>query len=454
MSYTIERKYPMFVICGSKSTGGSFNYTNVNSTQVGVKSGEKVEKWRERVAKGLAASSAYSNDSYTLDLGSPLKDTCVMGRGSTVPFLTSEFIGYPGAYWSNGSVAHLSVDMSTARSKALSKLYKKLESERSELNTYAVLAEFTDVLRQFGRPFSAIVDAFMRHENRLYFERRRLVGTKTWKSEKFSKIAADTWLETSFGLIPLFADAVGVAEAFGRFEHELEESPRLRDRMRSRASDSLTSVVNYGALSVTPFAYIDYFSVKEHRTSARAQYVVGLEGEVRAEFGSNKRLMELLGLEPRNLPLAAWEATPWSWLVDYWTNVQEILQAGATITSRVKWIVLSETTKSIVTYRSQLRRTGTATYKPVISFVSNRKAGSASGFGSPNSSSEQEALGNYGRLGTGDFRIVRTTFARTLPASLGVPPLILESPLGNLKKMANLGALVVSKQRDHKTWLS
>jgi len=454
MSYNLVTKFPYDIVCGANSTGSAYAYSSQIGTWTGSKQGTKVENYRELIAQGLPAGGAYSMEAYKLFKGTPLNDVASLGRdGSQSLFLTSNFIGYPGANWGGGIVSHLVVDTAKAKSVALSKLYKKLESDRSELNSYAVLAEFGDVLRQFGRPFGSIVSAFERHQNRLIFERRRLVGSKTWKDEQFARIAADTWLEVSFGLIPLISDATSVAEAFGRFEYELEESPKLRDRMRTRAVEFTKSMTTFPASSAQPFSYIDYIVERERVTEGRAQYVVGLQGDVRAEFGSNKRLLELLGFEPRNLPLAAWEAVPWSWLVDYFTNVQQILQAGATITTRVKWIVLSEMTQTIDTYRSQLRRAGTPTYN-LLNFVTNKKPGKRQGFGSPSGEPEQQRKLKFPPLDAGDFRIVRSTFVRTLPATLGVPPIYFKTPFEDVKKMANLGALVVSRSRDSRTWLS
>lgn len=454
MSYTLVTKYPVEIPAQGGGTTGDTTSVGIYTTLTGSRSGTKVEKYRELIQKGLPASSEYSLDAYKVQLGPPLQDILSLGReGSQGVFMTSTFTGFPGAAWSDGTLAHLPVGSDLARSVALSKLYKKLESDRSELNSYAVLAEFTDVLRQFGRPFGAIVDAFMRHENRLIFERRRLVGSKTWRDEQFARIAADTWLEVSFGLLPLFSDAVSVAEAFGRFEYELAESPRLRERMRTRAFDVTRQRTGEMDSMSQPFSYIGYAVVKETQTIAKCQYTVGLQGDVRAAFGSNERLLQLLGLEPRNLPLAAWEAVPWSWLVDYFTNVQQILQAGATITSRVKWIVLSQTIQTAATYRAKVSRLGTGSYFD-LGFKTNKKAANRVGFSSPQAEWDQALKGKYPPLDPGDFRLIRTTFNRTLPVSLGVPPLYFKTPLGDLKKVANLGALVASRWSTHKTWLS
>lgn len=414
-----------------KAVGATKNSTSSRTfTFTGTQTGQAVPEWKSRIEKGQVASSPYSKDMTKLVLGKSEEHFGTIQKiGPPLEVLETSLIGHPAIWWQGGNtLSHLAADASKARSMALSKLYKKLESDRSEMNAAASLAEIGDVLRQFGRPFGAMLDAFSRHQNRLYFERRRLVGRSSWREEQFRRIAAETWLETSFGLIPVIADAVNLAEAFGRWQYELSDSPKLRDRMRSRAND-LIAVQNGSGTQV--FFNIACEGTSKTETDARAQYVVGLKGEVRAEFGSNDRLLELLGLEPRNIPLAIWEATPWSWLVDYGTNVQQILQAGATITSRVEWIVLSETKVTTRTSKCVARPDAVAPWGSIR--FRSKKAVKPDDF---------------------EVKMIRTTFNRTIPTSLGVPPLYFKSPLGDVKKMANLLAIAVVKGKDTRTWLS
>jgi hypothetical protein len=429
MSYTRTLKEtvttPLVSIKGAaiKNGGLTFVFT-------GTKTGSRVEGWRELIKKGLPASSTYQLDMTKLVKGRPESHFGSM-RSRTWPYETYTYTteGYPAIQWMSSTVNHLGVASVKARSVALSKLYKKLESDRSEMNAYASIAEFGDVLRQFGRPFGSLVDAFLRHENRLIFEKRRLVGSPSWKKEQYARIAANTWLETSFGLLPLISDAESLAKSFGRWEYELSDSPKLRDRMRTRAEESASSAAG-------PYRWngyeMSFDGIVKTTTVARAQYVVGLSGEVRADFGSNARLLEILGFEDRNIPMAVWEATPWSWLVDYGTNVQQIMQAAATITSRVKWIVLSETLQTTVHAAPIVTPGHNSNSYELLDFQSDYPL----------------------RVEDRGVKMIRTTLNRTLPSTLGMPPLYFKSPLGDMKKMANLLALAVSRSKDRTTWLS
>jgi len=142
--------------------------------------------------------------------------------------------------------------------------------------------------------------------------------------------------------------------------------------------------------------------------------------------------LEILGFEDRNIPMAVWEATPWSWLVDYGTNVQQIMQAAATITSRVKWIVLSETLQTTVHAAPIVTPGHNSNSYELLDFQSDYPL----------------------RVEDRGVKMIRTTLNRTLPSTLGMPPLYFKSPLGDMKKMANLLALAVSRSKDRTTWLS
>lgn len=406
--------------------------SNQSKSQVAtqVRSGTSVPNYRELISQGLNAASAYSLDKVKLVLGPPLDDTMSCRTvGGPFTYGSQRVQGYLAAESFDITADHLEVATAKARSMALSKIYKKLEEDRSHVNAPAILAEIGDVLRQFGAPFSAIANALNKRMDTLYYERSRLQGSRKFKNLKMLQIIAETWLETSFGLLPLISDAEAVAEAFGRFEYEQAENPQLRTRIRSRAGVSSTSTRLWRSMGNGSTMWYNHTYNTE--TEARAQYTVGLKGDLRADFGSNRRLLELLGLEGRNIPLAIWEGIPNSWFLDYWTNVQQILEAGAAVTTRVNWIVLSETRITTQNVRS----------KPDVP---------------PSPPPGWVRLG-YERVipskqgESGSFKTIRTTFVRSIPASLGVPPLYFETPFGDLKKMANLAALVVTKSKSNTT---
>lgn len=318
--------------------------------------------------------------------------------------------------------------LSKAEAIALSQAYRKIRQETERLNTLASLAEFTDVVRQFGAPFAALVDLSNKRLNRLELERRGLKGSIVFKKAKWARIVASTWLEYAFGLAPLISDTKKVAEAYARFQNDQELSKLLlRSKIVARGSDDL-SIPSYSS-SLMFSSWVGVRTTQIDTQSSRCQYVVGLNAPLTPDFGSNERLLQLLGIRAENLIPAAWEALPWSWLIDYFTNVGSILEAASTSTANVAWVSKTSTVK--------------LTRKIVESLdmeVTRARVAALS----------RKITGTYNQ--TGVVEIIRTVLTRQT-ASLGIPPLTFQLPT-EAGQLANLAAVLLARrEKTSALWL-
>jgi hypothetical protein len=386
----------------------------------GSRSGQNVPGWRALIKKGSNATSPYTSDRYTILSRNPgsaaLSGFVPQSPGLPPVNLTQTFEGYIVPL---GAFGHLSGNTSAAEAVALSQLYRKIDSELSRLNSPAVLAEFGDVLRQFGSPFRSLVNLTNRRINLLAKARKGLNGTKRQVTERFDKIVADTYLEYAFGLAPLISDTRSIAEAFARFNYEKTGEQPRRSKVVGRGETVTTA--NAVDLAVVPNTCFVYKTTTLRRTEFRCQYICGLSSSHVAAFGSNERLLQLLGFQPLNWIPAAWEVVPWSFLIDYFSNVGDILQASVTNTSGVTWISKSVVTKT--TYQSS---------SPVDSALTTAQI---------------KALGYKGGGGgsCGSYKGIRTTFVRTAPAKLTIPNLTFTVPTETVK-LLNMAALLVSRR--------
>lgn len=204
----------------------------------------------------------------------------------------------------------------------------------------------------------------------------------------------------------------------------------LRSRVSSRGEDEFA--VQEVLRDSPPLTNFIFDSSLKTVTRARVQYVCGLQASIQAQVGSTDRLQQLLGFTPQDWLPAAWEVVPWSWLADYFFNVGEILQAAATSTAGVTWI-----SKTV----------STVTESTVYSVLDAKATKAAFNVGSWKGTSVTGALG-------GSWKQVRTTVARTVPLSLGVPPLYVKFPT-QLGQLTNMAAVLMSK-RPHSSalWLT
>lgn len=378
--------------------------------------------WKEKLRNGSDATTPYQSDRYRFE---------VAQQGAFD--LEARIVGNPGAgkqrqTWKgwvfppSESLAHLLPDQASAEADALRIAYKKVNAELNHLAGASSLAEFGDVLHQFGHPFQSIIDLTNRRLNKLQLAARGLSGSTVFRKVKWSEIVASTWLEYAFGLAPLISDTKKAAEALARWQFENTEDFHPRSKVIARGqSQKATSVSQAGNPNNT---WAVGMNNTKTVTDTRVQYVIGLSASVTAAYGSNERLIELLGFRPMDFIPAVWEVVPWSWLVDYFTNVGDILNAAATSTAGITWI--SKTVTQVTTRESVMP----------LDWKRTQQVAASAGW-----DSLQPISGTH--LGTS--KTVRTTVNRTVGEKLGVPPLVFSLPT-KYGELANMAAVLISKR--------
>lgn len=383
--------------------------------------------YKSKIEAGVQAGQGYSCNKYRLKSVLPglmhAQYRTVDQNGRPIDYIVSDFSGFVTRI--PATVAHMSTSPTIARSMALTKILKKIEEGYQHMQTMSVLAELGDIIRQFRRPFKGVVDLTNGHLDRLAKARRG--GTSgsglSVRSDAYRKIVADSYLEWSFGLSPLISDTESLAEAFARYN-----SPDiLRDRksVRARGRDR-THSVSAGSVAIGGGdLYSTGIQTVKITSESRSQFTVGLDATITADFRPAGNLSELLGFNFQNFVPAAWEVVPWSWLIDYFSNVGAILNGAVTNTTRVTWIV--ESASQQTTHHSVARMDWERSRKAALQGV--------------------VALHTHSGDNLGSFALIRTTLVRTLPQTLGVPDFYLRLPT-KLGQLGNLAALVVSRSAE------
>lgn len=385
------------------------------------KSGQKVPKWREKITKGLNASSPYSRSGTSL-VSIAGGSASLTWSNPGVSIAKEEFSGT----YRVPAIPTLNTIPVTVSNKALTRITDKLRHELEHFNLLPALGELTQTIRMFGAPFSSVVRLFNGHYDKLERRARGIRGSPKAKRTAWDKVIADTYLETVFGLLPLIEDTKSIAESLARWNAELEEDlPRPTSLLLKATAFEKTATVTTGAAaSIAPLSNIlcsdRYVNKQEHGV----KYTVKLKYSLQAQFGSNNRLLQLLGLNRlANFIPTAWEITPWSWLFDYFVNIQEILEAGVTDKSNIDWIVKGE------------RQTATTSYHGVLSKQS------AGGW----APTTWVGTGSGANHHAGKWETSRRAFTRSLPASLGVPMINVVVPTSS-RKYANMLAVLIARR--------
>lgn len=190
-----------------------------------------------------------------------------------------------------------------------------------------------------------------------YLGRLKKIGPRSSRlsSKRKREILADTWLEYSFGWLPLFNDISDAAEA-------LANSKYMQDQLWGNvigvgSDESVDDLV--GGYGTTSFG-VGFTG--DLRTSSKVTVKYYGAVDIGSRAISNTRR---IGFDASNWLPTAWELLPYSFLIDYVTNVSEIVSAASFARSSIRRIsqtVIKEITLSGV----NIRPVGDVSFNPDV----------------------------------------------------------------------------------------
>jgi len=197
-----------------------------------------------------------------------------------------------------------------AKNDAQMRFYKRLDSVMTTFQGGTAAAELLETLHMIRNPARALrsgLDA--------YFTSVKKLKPKPLAYKK--KALADTWLEYSFGWAPLLNDLEDAKKAYDKIQYGLEPTKVKLVATGSASSTSFTS----GSSG-------NWANVRWNNrtiTTATCRYIGAVSSTI--EPDRSLSMMSVLGLHPRNFVPTLWEVIPWSFAIDYFTNIGDVLTA-------------------------------------------------------------------------------------------------------------------------------
>lgn len=302
-----------------------------------VKSGSSVPSFRQKLRDGTDATSVY---------------TVSAQKRSVVPGYCelqykAFFFGQPKAVTVrvDGEFAPL-VSPSGSSSAILSRLVNdsklkfllKCRQKQTFFEGMTFVGELKEALHSIRHPAQALKREITSYLTHLDKNKRRIRKLPRKGRRRFLR---DSWLEAQFSWLPIISDARSAAEA-------LSENMNKFRRQIEPVHYSAESEDGFGSLSENPFYSISGSGSTYHYLVARSRYKlqVALAGGVIVSVGRGNSGFDstLWGFNPSNFVPTLWELLPWSWAIDYFSNVGDVLSAWSFGTSSLAWS--SMTTKS------------------------------------------------------------------------------------------------------------
>jgi len=331
------------------------------------KTGEAVPSYRKLIASNNDATGFFSATMNWIRPGfvsaAITGDVTVYVDGQ--PRNVRRLVQYTGPA-NHNMVGTSSLSPENADQQARVKFYAKLRRELQDMSGGPFLGELGKTLRDIRRPAKALSDLsedFARKEALRQLAARQLAkgyGPAYWNNPRKPKRpngissrqmermvkdgiqrAGDAWLSYAFGALPLVNDIDGAAKAMA----SMVGTPLSRrvaafgEDYQSSSESVDRSIFMSSSVYAKPLLYRLVYSDNDQ---AVVVYRAGLKSQCSFEDSSPLdqviKLGGRFGLSPGELVSTAYELTPWSFLVDYFSSLGDLVNAAALSTSEIAWV--------------------------------------------------------------------------------------------------------------------
>jgi hypothetical protein len=389
-------------------TEASYSRSIYYNTTSKSRTGSPNPRWRQQIRDGNNASTSFSGT---------LQDTKIVGGSGkleywypnyTTPSRVVRFSEVTNPFAGDvANIGTLNPSFTKADNQALIRAYKAIRQAQYQISGPTFLAELRETIGMLKRPMKGLTEYAQGYVNVLKKRKAR------WP-KSFSRVVADTWLEYSFGWSPFLSDVKSAAETLARFHNDFR-----RSAVKAYGEDPIVIYSGYETRGYFGGA-VPFIRSTDYRSIAKVIYRVGIDAKMGYAEGSVNRIIELSGFQFQNVIPTIWEILPWSFMVDYFSNVGNVIEAGCTDTSNVRHVTKNTVGETLYYNRY---RTDPATARAAYGL--NLVSCSPTSLGSWVSSSRN------------------TT--RT-PTALGYPTLEFELP-GQSGQLGNIAALFISGRR-------
>jgi hypothetical protein len=231
--------------------------------------------------------------------------------------------------------SHIAPVKSTAiaEARAYANLMKQIRAMQVQVSGPTFIGELRQTLHMLKHPADKLVRGFREYLGALRKRKRSRRHDDQWINE-----VGGLWLEYSFGWQPLLHDIEDAYKAYRR----IGEAPRGQklstgaESLFDRNSECfqgdlgwLNSIYNLGN-GLGYKSATDWF-IEKHTVRYRA----AISASARMTTWNN---VGLFGFRLDEFVPTAWELLPWSFLIDYFTNIGDLLSQSVTDTSRVRYV--------------------------------------------------------------------------------------------------------------------
>lgn len=314
------------------------------SFDCGVTFGGDVPNWKEKIKMRQSATTSMAASDCELRGDGPLLGAFTYKAkdpyGNIYPPVELSFRGTRAGLAGNPSPPTGDYE-DIAYNSALMEFVKNALKYQQSLQGLVLLGELRETIEFIKRPAKALRNQFdLLHGSAMSRAKRRKRG------ENLRKALAESWLEWSFAAQPLVNDIHGGARALARLTTYHPPSQIIVGQGGADIAEP----------SVKREDLVAGVKVTTVRRDSR-QAVVKFTGLATLSFPGYRPVQGQLGVTFRDIVPAAWELLPYSFLIDYFTNVQEIVNGACFGSDSIVWLrksTLNASTRELIGFDLEL----------------------------------------------------------------------------------------------------
>jgi len=379
-----------------------------------VTKGDNIPNWRQAMKLGQDCTTSLQvvNRSIKAIPGFMVewrKTNSQSSPSATHRWLADGFFGL-GADWPADPA---SLVETVANNKALGKFNQKVRSAQTSFEGGVFLGELTKTIHGIRHPAESLrklVDLYHRRAKALRDAHRRTAALRKY----FTKAVADLWLEHAFHWTPLFSDIKSGVNTLVDFTMKNTDHPSSK-RVTARGVDE-------SSVAYPPAGNGNGGLAWQLQHTEVSRVIVIYRGAIRISVPGNVPTLQKVGLNPLSFVPTVWELVPWSFLIDYFTNVGDIVTSVSNLGVSLSWKNKTIIRESVADYHLTAD----------ASLWKNDTFHQSFTFSAPSAI------------------LTRKTVNRASYTGSFIPGLVLELPGSGSKKWLNIAALAVSQAIDGK----
>lgn len=208
---------------------------------------------------------------------------------------------------------------------ASTKFSKDVERALTQFSGGVFLAELKETLHMIRRPAQSLRKAIGQYLGGVQKNGRRLKRRPVRERERW---VSNSWLESSFGWMPALSDLDSARNYLQARQDALYQELQP---VKGSASVRFLSTGQQRSFSVG----IGTISAREQRFNEVTHVYAGAVSS--RAYGPGLINASAMGLSPRSFVPTLWEVIPWSFLVDYFTNIGDVISGWANQHAQLAW---------------------------------------------------------------------------------------------------------------------